>query len=81
MTNTPEEAAAARRAAHAEQHGSVPAPGGDDLQERSLGDVLNDPWVVGSALIAADHAVGAIKDKFMGSGDQAEPLPAQDEDK
>jgi hypothetical protein len=82
MTNTPEDAAAARRA-YAREHGTVPAPSSDEVQERaSLGEVLNDPYVAGAIVsagtAAVGKAVGAVKDHITGSSNETAPPPADD---
>jgi len=58
-----------------DKHGRVQGVG--EVEERSLNDVLSNPYVVGGALIVAGKAVDAVVDKIKGG--QAEP-PLQVED-
>jgi hypothetical protein len=77
MSNQPESSAAERaaagasRKAYVEQHGSLPA--GDGPEQRSLHDVVNDPYVV--------MAAGAVTSKVYDAVKEAVKRPPGDHEK
>jgi len=70
--STPEEAAAARAAAA--ERGRVQA-NSNELEQRSLGDVLMDPYFVLGVGLAADKAIDYVADKVKGGGSEPPPPP------